>query len=116
MGVFHTLCDMLSIIGKRFGDAGLKDILIESQIVAKASLNGVIEAKHSNRAVRSNKYVYEAVMRLTWNAFLKWVESNDCQRQKAVVQQLVEQIGACMQYGTKDFLSPCSHVTYCCSI
>lgn len=48
MGTFHTICNMFSILGKRFGDAGLKDILIESQIVAEGSINGVLNGKQYN--------------------------------------------------------------------
>ena len=41
MGTFHTICNALSILGKRFWDAGLKDICIEAGIVAEGSINGV---------------------------------------------------------------------------
>ena len=33
MGTFHTICNALSILGKRFRGAGLKDICIEAGIV-----------------------------------------------------------------------------------
>ena len=55
MGTFHTICNALSIIGKRFGDAGLKDIYIEAGIVAEGSITGVLDGKHYNRAVRTHK-------------------------------------------------------------
>ena len=42
LGEFHTCMSYLSILGKRFGDAGLQDILIESEVVAPGSINGVI--------------------------------------------------------------------------
>ncbi len=45
------------IIGKRFRDAGLKDICIESGIVAEGSVNGVLDGKHYNRAVRVHKCI-----------------------------------------------------------
>ena len=51
MGTFHTICNDLSILGKRFWDAGLKDICIEAGIVAEESINGV-HGKHYNRAAR----------------------------------------------------------------
>ena len=35
MGTFHTICNALSILGKRFRDAGLKDICIEAGIVVR---------------------------------------------------------------------------------
>ena len=43
---FHTICVALAILGKRFGDSGLKDIFIEAQIVAEGSISGVIDGKH----------------------------------------------------------------------
>ena len=36
LGTFHTLCTLLSIIGKRFQVAGLKDLCIESELSLKA--------------------------------------------------------------------------------
>ena len=35
MGTFHTICNALGILGKRSRDSGLKDIFIESGIVAE---------------------------------------------------------------------------------
>ena len=66
MGTFQNICNTLSILGKRFGDGGLKYILIESQIVEEGSINGVIDGKYYNRAVRAHKNVYEVLMRLIY--------------------------------------------------
>ena len=73
MGTFHTICNALSILGKRFRDAGLKDICIEAGIVAEGSINDVLDGKHYNRAVRVHKYIYEALMTLAWEEFL-WAD------------------------------------------
>ena len=45
----------MAAIGKRFSDAGLGDILIESGIVGSGSVSGILEEKHYNRAVRMHK-------------------------------------------------------------
>ena len=37
MSVFHTICTFLSVIGKRFQDAGLQDLIIESALIAECS-------------------------------------------------------------------------------
>ena len=66
MGTFHTICNAMAILEKRFGDGGLKDILIESQIVAEGSVGEVAYGMHYNRAVRAHKYMYEALIRLAW--------------------------------------------------
>ena len=76
LGTFHTICNLLSIIGKRFQDAGLRDICIESGILAEGSVSSVIEGKMYNRAVRVHKYIYEALFRLIWKQFIPWVSAN----------------------------------------
>ncbi len=55
LGAFHTICAFSAAIGKRFGDAGLSDILVESGIVGAGSVNGVIQGKHYNRFIRVHK-------------------------------------------------------------
>ena len=93
MGTFHTICNALSILGKRFGDAGLKDICLEAGLVAEGSIKGVIEGKHYNRAVRVHKYIYEALIRLVWGEFTCWVEENVPHR-AAVIKSFLEKINS----------------------
>lgn len=66
MGVFHTVCTLLSIVGKRFQDAGFRDIGIESGAIAEGSVTGVLQGHDHNRAVRFHKLMYEALQRLIW--------------------------------------------------
>ena len=61
MGTFHITCAYLSTIGKRFGDAGLSDVLIESGVMATGSVAGVLEGRHYNRAVRIHKVIMRTV-------------------------------------------------------
>jgi len=76
MGAFHTICNLLSTIGKRFQDAGLRDLCVESGVIAEGSIAGVMEGRKYNRGVRLHKLVYEALMRLAWKGFLPWLEEN----------------------------------------
>ena len=39
MEAFHTICTLLSIFGKRFQDAGLRDIFIEPGVIAEGSVS-----------------------------------------------------------------------------
>ena len=71
-GVFHTICTMLAVIEKRFGDAGLRDISVESGI-ADGSIAGVLDGKKYNRAFRLHKLVYDAFLRLAWSGFEAWL-------------------------------------------
>lgn len=70
LGEFHTCMSYLSIVGKRFGDAGLQDILIKSEVVAPGSINGVISGHHYNRSIRAHKLMYESLQRIRFLAFL----------------------------------------------
>lgn len=63
MGAFHTFCTLLGIIGKRFQDAGLRDLCVESQVIPERSVSGVMEGRKYNRAVRLFKLVYESLIR-----------------------------------------------------
>lgn len=58
----------------RFQDAGLRDICIESGVIAEGSVTGVLEERKYNRAVRFHKLMYEALQRLIWKGFHAWVE------------------------------------------
>ena len=75
MGAFHICCNFLGIIGKRFGDAGLSDVLIETATVAAGSISGVLNGHHYNRTMRAHKAVYESMLRLKWLEFGTWLEN-----------------------------------------
>ncbi len=75
MGNFHIICNCMSIIGKMFGDAGLRDMAVESGVIAEGSINKVLEGKQYNRAVRFHKLTCEALMRLAWAGFSDWLEA-----------------------------------------
>ena len=55
MGSFHIACVFLSVLGKRFGESGLRDLLIESKLIGSGLVKGVLEGKHYNRALRTHK-------------------------------------------------------------
>ena len=66
LGTFRTICNILSIIGTRFQDAGMRNVCIESGMLAEGTVSSVIEREMYNRAVRVHKYIYEALLRLMW--------------------------------------------------
>ena len=90
MGTFHTIMNALSIIGKRFCDAGLKDICIEAGLVAEGSINGVIDGKQYNRAIRVHKCIYEALMRLAWAEFTLWADNKE--ETSTVIKSCVDKV------------------------
>jgi len=44
-GIFHTACIMLSNFGKRFQSAGLRDLCVESGVIAEGSVSGVLDGR-----------------------------------------------------------------------
>ena len=63
MGGFHASCNFLAVIGKRFGDAGLKDLIIESGLLGEGSVDQVMKGKHYNNAMRIHHAGVEAFTR-----------------------------------------------------
>ena len=53
LGTFHMVMMYLGIIGKRFKDAGLRDILIQSQVLAEGSVDKALPGKMYNRSVEA---------------------------------------------------------------
>ena len=66
MGVFHTACTLLSIFGKRFQDAGFRDLCVEYGAIEEGSVAGVLYGRRYNRGVRLHNIMHEAFMRLAW--------------------------------------------------
>ena len=61
LSVFYTICNFLGIIGKRFLDAGLRDLAVESEVIAEGSVERVLNGQQYNRGVRLHKLLYEAL-------------------------------------------------------
>ena len=76
LGTFHTLGTLISIIGKRFLHAGLKDLFIEAGVVAEGSVSAVLEGLNYNRGVRVHKLAYEAFMRVALKGFYPWLDES----------------------------------------
>ncbi|XP_035662311.1 uncharacterized protein LOC118406391 [Branchiostoma floridae] len=77
MGMFHTIGTFLSVIGKRFEDAGLRDVCIESGVIAEGSVSGVLTGHKYNRAIRFHKLMFEALNRIAWMGFQSWAEEHE---------------------------------------
>ena len=75
MGGFHLLLMLLGVIGSRFRDAGLRELAVQSDVVAEGSVDKSLNGKQYNRAVHLHKCVYEALMRLLLKEFESSVQS-----------------------------------------
>ena len=76
MGIFHLLTNYMGILKKRFYDAGMKDVLIQSATVAEGSIERAMNGKSYNRGVRQYKIFYEASVRLMIPEVLQGVEDS----------------------------------------
>ena len=72
------------MIGKRFQDAGLRDVIVESGVIAEGSVAGVLEGRTYNRAVRFHKLRYEALNRLAWMGSNSWIEEHHKEKKPTV--------------------------------
>ena len=104
MGAFHTLCTLLNIIGKRFQDAGLRDLCIESGIIAEGSVEKLLLGKQYNRAVRFHKLLYEALQRLAWKGFVESQSSDETGNLESLVNTFSLEI--CQKTFTETLNSP----------
>ena len=55
LDAFHTTSCLLSVIGKRFSSAGLRDVIKESGVIEEGSVDGILTEKAYNRAVRFHR-------------------------------------------------------------
>ena len=90
LGTFHTLGTLISIIGKRFLHAGLKDLFIKAGVVAEGSVSAVLEGRNYNRGVRVHKLAYKAFMRV--EGFYPWLDESHPEDSRQV-QTCLDEIG-----------------------
>ena len=63
MGTFHIIITFLAVITTQFKDAGLRDIAIQSNIVAEGSVDTMLSGtRYYKRAIRVYKIIYEAFL------------------------------------------------------
>ena len=67
---------ILAVLGKRFQDAGLRDLCIELGLIVQGSVSSVLDGKMYNGAVRVHKTIYERLLRTAWKGFIPWLEAN----------------------------------------
>ena len=74
MGSFHTILSFLGVIGKRFADGGLSDLLVDAGVVGPSACRAALSGKHYNRAIRMHKLAFEALWQCRWEVFERTLE------------------------------------------
>ena len=63
-------------MGNIWGDAGLRDLLVDSGVYAAGTVELFLQGKEYNRAVTAFIYAYEALSQVGFSEFLKWLRQN----------------------------------------
>ena len=78
LGGMHLIMAFLASIGNIFGDDGLHDILVSSDVYASATANQMLQGKHNARAIRGIRLAHEALTHLFLTAAEDFVTKNCC--------------------------------------
>ena len=110
LGGFHIALNYLSLLGNKFQNSGLDDLLIESGVYAAGTTSAIMKGKSYNRGIRAHKLAMEALFRLMWDAFVAWYESHHGEYEGRVVNEdaVVEKVEVCRRTITaKGEVRPC---------
>ena len=76
VGGFHIAENFLGSIGFFMKDGGIEDILVESGVCKRGTVNKVISGKDYYKMLRCHSLVSEAMAGLAWDAFEDWLAEN----------------------------------------
>ncbi|XP_065185837.1 uncharacterized protein LOC135816571 [Sycon ciliatum] len=99
LGAFHTACAFMVVLGKRFGGAGLGDLLTEAGVVGPNACKQVLAGKHYNRAIRCHKLVFEAMLQQNWELFEEHLEDDYSPHVDEAASDLLGQLDAMRETG-----------------
>lgn len=68
MVMFYMLMMFMHILSKRFADAGLHYVFMQSGVIAEGTVDSALCGKMYNRGVRVYKLMYEAIMRKAFDS------------------------------------------------
>ena len=71
VGMFHMLIMCMHIFSKRFANAGVRDVLIQSGVITEGSVDRVLCGKMYNRGVRMYKLMHEVIIKKTFDSIQK---------------------------------------------
>ena len=76
---FRAASVFLSVLGKRFADGGLKDLIAESGLLREDQASHILKGKDYNNGIQVHLYQAEAINRMKLESFENWlVTGNEC--------------------------------------
>ena len=80
IGDFHTACVFLAVIGKRFEESGLSDLIVEARILGPTTVYRALCGKHYNNGVLAFGLVFDAFMRAKIDCLTEWIHTTEKNR------------------------------------
>ncbi|XP_071479491.1 uncharacterized protein [Diadema antillarum] len=80
LGGLHITFNFLKAIGQHMESAGLDDLWTEAGVYATNTTDSMLDGKAYYRAVRGHQLTYEALWRIKWPLFQKWLSVNSAER------------------------------------
>ena len=77
MGGFHATFVFLIVIGKRFVDGGLKDLIVASGLLGKDQASQMLKEKDYKNGIRVHLYLAEAINRMKLESFENWLATRN---------------------------------------
>ena len=77
MGGLHAASIFLGVIGKRFKDAGLKDLIIESRLLGEDQVDQMLKGNQYNNDIRIHCYIAEAISGKKFETFAEWLRNSN---------------------------------------
>lgn len=90
MGGFHTSCVFISCIGKIWGDAGVQDMLVSSNLYAVNTVDQMLNGKQFHRSVRGLTLCYEVLLHLLYINFFEWLAGKNDELLKNINKMYTE--------------------------
>ena len=93
-GGFHTALTFIAVIGKRYEESGIEDLLVESGVYASGSVMKIMTGKSYNKGVRALKLLSEAFSHLRLHSLAPKVKNKEgCCLYLDSIEKLREAIG-----------------------
>ena len=92
LGGFHQVTCFIASIGKIWGDAGLHDLLVDSETYAPNTTEQMLSGKQYHRAVRGLTLSYEVLMQALIIQCLKWCVDNEKTNFEEHVKDIIVEI------------------------
>ena len=94
LGGFHTALTFIAVIGKRYEESGIEDLLVESGVYGSGSVMKIMTGKAYNKGVRALKLLTEKFSRLRLQSLAPKIKNKeDCCLYIESVEKLREAVG-----------------------